>query len=238
LYADLWERESSWAHIVAAKTVVTRFGCPLKYYVDNHSIFRFIERRDSVWQKSHIKEEDAVIQWKEVLADLGIEIIYAKSPAAKGKIERPYGWIQDHLVRTCVRDSITTIDRAREILSAEIEQYRFKRIHATIGETPSLHFEKAIEEKRSLFRPFVIPKPYLTLDDIFCYRFKRTVDAYRKISFNNLRFGIHGVPIREEVELRISFNLKTQMALIRFWYLGRLVEQQNVKTEDIKKVHF
>ena len=223
---------------MAAKTVVLRFGCPLSYYVDNHSIFRFIERRDSVWQKSHAKEEDAVIQWKDVLHDLGIEVIYAMSPAAKGKVERPYQWIQDHLVRTCVRDSITTIDQAREVLYWEINQYRFKRIHSTIGEPPSLHFEKALQERRSLFRPFVIPKPYLTLDDIFCYRFKRTVDAYRRISFNHLSFSIHGVPIREDVELRISFNLKTQMALIRFWYLDRLVGQHNVKTEDIQKVHF
>lgn len=238
LYADLWERETSWAHIVAAKTLVARFGCPLKYYVDNHSIFRFVERRDSVWQKAHAKEGDAIIQWKEVLRDMNIEVIYALSPAAKGKVERPYRWIQDHLVRTCVRDGITKIDQAREVLYSEIHQYRYKRVHSTIGETPSLHFEKALQEKRSLFRPFVIPKPYLTLDDIFCYRFKRTVDSYRRISFNNLSFSIHGVPIREEVELRISFNLKTHTALIRFWYRGRLVGQQDVKTEDLKKVHF
>ena len=215
-----------------------RFGCPLKYYVDNHSIFRFIERRDSVWQKAHIKEEDAVIQWKEVLKDLGIEVIYALSPAAKGKVERPYRWIQDHLVRTCVREGITQIDQAREVLAWEMNQYRFKRMHTTTQEIPSVRFEKALQEKRNLFRPLVIPMPYLTLDDIFCYRFKRTVDAYRRVSFNNLSFSIHGVPIREEVELRISFNLKTKMALIRFWYLGRLVGQQEVKTEDLKKVHF
>lgn len=238
LYADLWERESTWAHIVAVKTVVTRFGCPLAYYVDNHAIFRFIERRDSVWQKSHIKEEDAIVQWKEVLNDMGIQVIYATSPAAKGKVERPYGWIQDHLVRTCVREGITKIDQAREALYAEINQYHDKRVHTTIGETPSLHFEKALQEKRSLFRSFVIPKPYLTLDDIFCYRFKRTVDSYRRISFNNLIFSIHGVPIQEEVELRISFNLKTGMATIRFWYNNKLVDQKDVKGDDLKKVHF
>jgi hypothetical protein len=238
LYADLWERESSWAHIVAAKTVVTGIGCPLKYYVDNHSIFRFIERRDTVWQKAQAKEQDAVVQWKSVLRDLGIEVIYALSPAAKGKVERPYRWLQDHLVRTCVRDGIRTIEQAREVLYWEINQYRYKRVHSTTGEIPSLRFEKAIQEKRSLFRPFVIPKPYQTLDDIFCYRFQRTVDSYRRISFNNLSFSIHDVPIREAVELRISFNLKTQMALIRFWYRDRLVGQQEVKTEDLKKVHF
>ena len=238
LYADLWEKESSWSHIVAAKTVVTSVGCPLRYYVDNHAIFRCVEKRDSVWQKSHAVEADAVVQWKEVLKDLSIEVVYALSPAAKGKIERPYRWLQDHLVRTCVRDGIKTIDQAREVLCWEINQYRYKRVHSTTREIPSLRFEKALEEKRGLFRPFVIPKPFQTLDDIFCYRFKRTVDAYRKISFNKLSFSVHDVPLREEVELRISFNLKTKMALIRFWYRSRLVGQQEVKTEDLRKVHF
>ena len=237
LYADLWERETSWAHIVAAKTLVTAFGCPLKYYVDNHSIFRFVEKRDTVWKKAHAKEEDAIIQWKEVLKDLNSEVVYALSPAAKGKVERPYRWIQDHLVRTCVREGIKNIEQAKEVLYWELSQYRFKRIHSTTQEIPNARFEKALQEKRSLFRPFALPKPYLTIDDIFCYRFKRTVDAYRKISFNSLSFSIHGVPIREETELRISFNLKTKMALIRFWYRGSLVGQQEVKTEDIKKVH-
>jgi hypothetical protein len=238
LYADLWERESSWAHIVAVKTVVTSVGCPLKYYVDNHSIFRFIEKRDTVWQKAHAKEEDASVQWKEVLKDLGIEIVYALSPAAKGKVERPYRWIQDHLVRTCVRDGITTLEQAREVLDWELTQYRFKRIHSTTREIPHARFEAALREKRTLFRPFVMPKPYQTLDDIFCFRFTRTVDPYRRISFHTLRFAIHGVPIREEVELRISSHPSTRMVCIRFWYRGRLVGQQEVKAVDLPKVHF
>jgi hypothetical protein len=76
-------------HIVAQKAVLTQFGCPLTYYVDNHSIFRYVERRDSVWRKFETMEEQAVVQWKEVLRDLSIEVIYAMSPAAKGKVERP-----------------------------------------------------------------------------------------------------------------------------------------------------
>ena len=238
LYADLWERETSWAHIVAAKTVITGFGCPLKYYVDNHAIFRFIEKRDTVWQKAQMAEEDAVVQWKEVLKDLGIEVIYALSPAAKGKVERPYRWLQDHLVRTCVREGITKIDQAREILYREVNQYRFKRVHSTTGEIPNLRLEKAVEEKRSLFRPFIVRSPYQTIDDIFCYRYKRVVDSYRRVSFNTLSFNVHGVPLHEEVELRVSFNLKTGIAKIRFWYRGRLIDQKEVKGADLKKVRF
>ena len=78
----------------------------LKYYVDNHSIFRYVERRDSVWRKFETMKEQAVVQWKEVLNDLSIEVVYALSPVAKGKVERPYHWLQDHLVRTCVREEI------------------------------------------------------------------------------------------------------------------------------------
>lgn len=222
---------------MAVKTLVTAFGCPVKYYVDRHSIFKFVEQRDTIWKKAHIKEEDALVQWKEVLNDLRIDVIYALSPAAKGKVERPYRWLQDHLVRTCVREGITKIEQAREVLYWELNEYRFKRIHSTTKEIPNVRFEKALQEKRGLFRPLVTPKPFQTLDDIFCYRFKRKLDPYRKISFCNLSFSIHGVPIHEEVELRISLNLTTRMSLIRFWYRGRLVGQQEVKTEDIKKVH-
>ena len=32
---------------MAQKAVLTQFGCPLKYYVDNHSIFRYVEKRDA-----------------------------------------------------------------------------------------------------------------------------------------------------------------------------------------------
>ena len=46
------------------------------------------------------------------------------------------------------------------------------------------------------------------------------------------------MPIRKEVDVRISLNLKTRLALIRFWYRDKLVGAQQVKAEDLKKVHF
>lgn len=238
LYGDFWEKETSWSHIVALESVVKLFGCPLKYYVDNHVIFRFTERRDTIHCKASVTEDQAVVQWKEVLKDLGIEVVYALSPQAKGKVERPYQWLQDHVVRTCVREQVTHIDQAREILYEELHRYNYKRIHSTTKEIPAIRYDKAIEEKKTLFRRFEIKLPYEKREDIFCYRAKRIVNAYRKISFNNLEFSISGVPLRAEVELRISFDLKTQLATIRFWYQNRLVGQQQVKTEDLKKMQF
>ena len=46
------------------------------------------------------------------------------------------------------------------------------------------------------------------------------------------------MPIRKEVELRISLNVKTWLSLIRFWYRDKLVGARQVKAEDLKKMHF
>ena len=108
-------------------------------------------------------EEQALVQWKEVLKDLRIEVVYALSPAAKGKVERPYQWLQDHLVRTCVREGLTSIDQARQVLYEELHQYNYKRVHSTTGEIPVLRYEKALEENRGLFRRFEIPDPIRAL---------------------------------------------------------------------------
>lgn len=238
LYGDLWEKETSWAHIMALKSVVTQFGCPLKYYVDNHSIFRFIERRSTLFRTSHQTEAGAIVQWKEVLKDLHIETSYALSPQAKGKIERPYRWLQDHLVRTCAREQITTIEDARKVLFEELNQYNYQRIHSTTKEIPDVRYQRAVYEKQTLFKPFRIPAPYEKLEDIFCYRAKRVLNSHRRVSFHSLEFLITNVPWQQEVELRISFDLKSRLATIRFWYHNRLVEQKEVKMDDLKKFNF
>lgn len=236
LYGDLWEVENSWAHIMALKAVCSSFGCGMKYYVDNHSIFKYIGRRDSVWKKYSLNPDDAIVQWKEVLKDLGTEVIYALSPAAKGKVERPYRWLQDHLVRICVRDNIGKLDEARQILYWEINQYNSKRVHSTTKEIPDVRFEKAREEKRSLFRPFKIPLPYEKPEDIFCYRIKRVVDNYRRISLNNIKLSAFGAGIGSDVELRVSLNMKNKMALIRIWSGYKFIGEHEIKQDDLRGV--
>lgn len=238
LYAELWEKESSWAHITSSNTVSMCFGCASKYYVDNHSIFRYVEKRDKTGRKFQTTEEEAFVQWKEVLKDLHVEVTYAMSPAAKGKIERPYRWLQDHIVRICARDGIKTIDEVREVLYHEVWLYNTKRVHSTTGEIPDIRFEKALQDGRSLFRQFEIRKPFLTPQDIFCYRMKRTTDAYRRISINNITLAVPASSPHWQIELRISFNLKSAMALIRFWYNDRFLGQQEVKSSDLKGVQF
>jgi len=238
LYADFVVKETSWDHIVALERVLLTYGLPFSYYVDSHSIFRFVQGRDSFWRKHYKLTDEAEPQWKQVLNECQVKVIYALSPQARGKIERPYGWLQDRIVRTCAREDVHTIDQARGILRKELNRYNNHQIHSTTAEIPALRFNRALQESRSLFREFMVPPPYQSTKDIFCLRAERVVNPYRKISFNNLELKVSGAPIRGTVQLRIVPDRKSGLAEIRLWYDNRLVGIQKVKNEDLNLVHF
>ncbi len=233
LYAVLVKKETSWAHILALQTVILRYGLPYAYYVDSHSIFRFVQGRDSIWRTHHLLTDEATPQ---VLEDCNVKITYALSPQAKGKIERPYGWLQDRLIRTCVREDVADIKPAQQILRQEVYRYNHHQVHSTTQEIPYFRFQRALKERQSLFREFKIKPPFQSVKDIFCLRMDRTVDPYRKISISNLQFKVHADP-RKQVNLRI-YPLNDEISEIRFWCEGKLIDAQKIKNSDFKDVHF
>jgi hypothetical protein len=237
LYAVLIQKETSWAHILALQTVILRFGLPYAYYVDSHSIFRFVRGRDSLWYQHHLLTDETTPQWKQVLQDCNVEVIHSLSPQARGKIERPYGWLQDHLIRTCVREDVTQIQQAQRILNQELLRYNHHQVHSTTQEIPYLRFKRALKEKQSLFREFKIKPPFQSVKDIFCLRMKRTVDPYRRISINNLPIKLNHATPRKEVTLRI-YPLNKDISEIRFWCEDKLIDIQKIKNSDLKGVHF
>ena len=70
LYAIFLKKETSWAHILGLETVILSYGVPFSYYVDCHSIFRFVQGRDSFWRRHHKLTDEASPQWKQVLDDI------------------------------------------------------------------------------------------------------------------------------------------------------------------------
>jgi len=240
LYGDLWEEETSFKHILAAQEVILNYGVPFSYYVDQHSIFRYVKDRDikNYWVNYSKFTDDADPQWKQVMKDLKIEIIYALSPQAKGKIERPYQWLQDHLVRTCVRNGIKKIDQAREVLKEEINRYNYRQAHSTTKEIPAIRFDRAIREKQSLFREFKVAPPFLSAKDIFCLRDERIVDGYRQIKFHKKLLTLANALPGQTINLKIYPDPKTGTAEVRFWRKNEYLGAQNLKVSDLNNVHF
>ena len=237
LYAELLKSQTSWAHILALQTVFLKHGLPFSYYVDSHSIFRFVQGRDSLWRDHHKVTDEADPQWKQVLNDCGVKIIYALSPQAKGKIERPYGWLQDHLVRSCARANTSDIRQARVFLRQEIQRYNFRRVHSTTLEVPYFRLQRALKEKKSLFRDFKIRPPYKSVKDIFCLRLDRTADPYRRVSLNNRLLPVNGANPGDSLNIRF-YPLANGLTELRFWRKEQLLGVQQLKTTDLQGVHF
>jgi len=238
LYAVLVERETTWEHILALEAVLLKYGFPLAYYVDSHSIFRFVQGRDSFWRNHYKLTDEANPQWKQVLDDCGVKVTYALSPQAKGKIERPYRWIQDRLVRTCYRENIRDIKKGQLILNNLVQRYNYRIVHSTTGQIPYIRFQRAIREKRSLFREFRIRPPFLSSKDIFCLRIERMVNPYRKVSINNLELKVPGAALHERIQLRISPDKESGISEVRFWYRDNFLGSQKVKNSDLNLVQF
>ena len=236
-FAQLVEAETVWTHLDAVQRLVLRYGYPYAYYVDCHAIFRFVRGRDALHARQACLTDDVDPQWKQMLRECGIQPIYALSPQAKGKIERPYRWLQDHLVRTCRREDITAIRDANRLLAKEVHDYNYRRVHSTTGAVPYLRFQRALKAKPSLFRPFTLPPPFPSAKDLFCLRVERTTNAYRRISLDTLQFSLRGVDPYRPVTLRITPR-DAQLAEIRFWHDDRLVDVQTVKRQDLRSVRF
>ena len=236
-FAKLVAQETVWTHIEAVQRLVLRYGDPYSYYVDGHAIFRFVRGRDALQVRHHRLTDEVDPQWKQVLLECGIKPIYALSPQAKGKIERPYRWLQDHLVRTCLREDVASLSAANQLLAKEVHDDNYRRVHSTTGQIPCLRFQQALQAQQSLFRPFTPPPPFQSAKDLFCFRVERTTNAYRRVSLDPLQFSVRGVDPYQPLTLRITPR-DHQLAEIRFWHENRLVDVQTVKRQDLKSVHF
>jgi hypothetical protein len=237
LFADFFEHETSWAHIQAAQALMQVYGLPARYYVDNLRVFRFIQGRDSVWRKHVLETDDVDPQWRQVMRILGVDVTYALSPQAKGKVERPYRWLQDRIVRTYALEKLISLEEVRSVLRAEVDRYNNHQIHSTTGEIPTMRFEQAKAAGRTLFRPFVLPKPYTSSKDVFCLRETRMVDAYRHISLFGHEIDAPHAPLREYVEVHLVPDVIRQLMDVRIWSNNKMVHSTAYPLHEFR-VHF
>jgi hypothetical protein len=237
LFADLFREESTWHHIEALRHVFTVYGVPLKYYVDQHSIFRYVKDRDALRPRNEYATftDDVDPQWKRVMKRCGSDVIYALSPQAKGKVERPYRWLQDRLVRVAVKENLTTLEGMREALRGLVDTYNNRWVHSTTKEIPIVRFENALNGSCTLFTS--LPKD-IDRRDLFCLTFTRTTDGYRSLSFDGILFRLLNCRAYTETEIRISPDYKNRLVVFRFWQQGRFVEEQRVKLSQLKTLRF
>jgi transposase len=113
-WAQLGEQETIWAVADGLRAWIERYGVPLALYVDWKNLY---QRPATPGER--LRGEEPITQFGRMCAKLGIELIAASSPQAKGRVERMHGTHQDRLVKKLRRKQITTHAAANIYLQTE-----------------------------------------------------------------------------------------------------------------------
>jgi transposase len=96
--------ETTFSYFAATRRYLARYGRPIAFYSDKHSIFRLTN--------SAATSASGLTQFGRAMTELDIQIICANSPQAKGRVERANQTLQDRLVKELRLQRISTAERA------------------------------------------------------------------------------------------------------------------------------
>jgi hypothetical protein len=95
-WATFRDQEDAQGYFELLRAVVRRHGIPLAIYSDRHGIF-FKTKEKELTLEEALAGRRQPTQFGRLLEELGVELILARSPQAKGRVERLWGTFQDRL---------------------------------------------------------------------------------------------------------------------------------------------
>ena len=150
-FGRFYEYEGTIPAMDSFKHYVETYGIPVSLYIDKHAAYKS-KKKLSI--EDELNNKDPLTQFTRALGELGVEVIYANSPQAKGRIERLFGTFQDRLLKELRLEKARTKDEANKVAERFLPKYA-KRFSVKAVYSDDLH------------RP--IPKG-LDLDKILCIR--------------------------------------------------------------------
>lgn len=154
-------QETIWAAVAVLRDWIEAYGIPQALYTDWKNVY---VRPPT--EQERLTQTEPLTQFGRMCAQVGIRIIPASSPQAKGRIERNHGTHQDRLVKKLRRNGIADIDAANAFLEAEYwaaHNQRFARppassddFHVAIPRGVRLDAVFRLEEKRTVSNDWVV----------------------------------------------------------------------------------
>jgi transposase len=183
-WARLGEEETIWAVADTLRAWIECYGVPLALYVDWKNLYK-----RPATPKERLRGEEPVTQFGRMCQKLGIELIAANSPQAKGRVERIHGTHQDRLVKKLRRKQIRSHEHANVFLEREYLPEHNRRFARRAAKPEDYHRRapRAAE-----------------LDRIFRLESKRVVSEDWVVRYDNRYFQLepqnrHGAPARSQV---------------------------------------
>lgn len=168
-YALFREQEDAQGYFLLLQGMIATKGIPLAFYSDRHGIFQVNPKQPESLEEQLAGERQPT-QFGRALQELGIQSIVARSPQAKGRIERLWGTFQDRLVAELRLAGAGTLEEANQLLWAFLPRY-----NARFAVPPA--------QAGSAYRPL---KPGFCLEGVLCFKYQRTV-----AKDNTVKLGEH-----------------------------------------------
>jgi transposase len=169
-YALFVKVEDSRSYFQLLQGIVDRCGIPMALYHDGHSIFQ-VNREPSLAEQ--LAGKDPITQFGRLMAELGITSISARSPQAKGRIERLWGTFQDRLVNELRLAGASTPEEANRVLQDFLVRYNSK-------------FTVPAKLPGSVYRKAEGPDP----GSVFCFKYGRVAGADNVVRWAGQRIQI------------------------------------------------
>ena len=134
VFARFYDYEGTLPALDSFARYARRYGLPQSVYVDRHTTYRSPGKRTVEDELAGRARPQS--QFERALGELGVQVIPAYSPQAKGRIERLFGIFQDRLVKERRLAGLTTREAANRFLARYLPAHnrRFRRVPRDTGD--------------------------------------------------------------------------------------------------------
>lgn len=216
VFGRFYDHEGTKPGLDSLKRFVLLNGLPKALYLDRHSTY-MTTRHASI--EEELKNTKAKTQFERASHELGIKIIHARSPQAKGRVERLFATLQDRLVKELRLNDICNLEQANIFL----EKY-FIKFNSQFSITP--------KESASFFQTV----PYhINLEWICSIKDNRGIGSDYTIRWRNRLFLLLNPALRlkrKRIEIREDLNSK-----LTFIYKDTILRVKEITDKDIKRAH-
>jgi hypothetical protein len=167
VWAHFCEAETCWAYLRLMRTICLSTGLPPALYSDRHTIFHSAREPTVIEQLANHRP---LTQFGRAMEELGVSLIKAYSPQAKGRIERQWGVFQDRLVVELRLAGARTVAEANRVLAGFLPGY-------------NRSFTVPPREQAAVWRK---SPPAQQLDRTLCLKEWRVVGRDHTLSFDGL----------------------------------------------------
>jgi transposase-like protein len=172
VYGRFYEYEGTLPALDSFKGYVKKYGLPMSVYLDKHTTYK--SPRPLTIEEELAGIDQPLSQFERALDELGVEVIHAHSPQAKGRIERLFGTLQDRLVKEMRLAGIATREEANAFLRDYFPIYN-RRFRVFPANRTDVH---------------VKPPRGFNLDRYLCLKTNRTVRRDNTVAYNTTLYQI------------------------------------------------